>query len=167
MAVLEILKAPNDKLKIRAEKVVDVERVQTLIDDMLDTMYATDDGIGLAATQVGRTEAIIVIDISAEKNSPLILINPAVVSGSNKEVGQESCLSVPGYYADVERFTTVKVEGLDRNGKEVVVENDDFLAIVLQHEIDHLEGKLFIDYLSPLKQKIALKKVRKAIRSAA
>ncbi|MFL0801543.1 MAG: peptide deformylase, partial [Agarilytica sp.] len=164
MAVLEILKAPNDKLKIRAEKVVDVERVQTLIDDMLDTMYATDDGIGLAATQVGRTEAIIVIDISAEKNSPLILINPAVVSGSNKEVGQESCLSVPGYYADVERFTTVKVEGLDRNGKEVVVENDDFLAIVLQHEIDHLEGKLFIDYLSPLKQKIALKKVRKAIR---
>lgn len=166
MAVLEILKAPNEKLKIKAEKVVNVEEVQTLIDDMLDTMYATDDGIGLAATQVGRNEAIIIIDISEERNSPLILINPEVVSGSNKEVGQEGCLSVPGYYADVERFTTVKVEGLDRNGKELIVENDDFLAIVLQHEIDHLKGKLFIDYLSPLKQKMALKKVKKAIKTA-
>jgi len=166
MAVLEILKAPNEKLKIKAEKVVNIEEVQTLIDDMLDTMYATDDGIGLAATQVGRSEAIIIIDISEERNSPLILINPEVVSGSNKEIGQEGCLSVPGYYADVERFTTVKVEGLDRNGKEVIVENDDFLAIVLQHEIDHLKGKLFIDYLSPLKQKIALKKVKKAIKTA-
>jgi len=166
MAVLEILKAPNEKLKIKAEKVVNIEEVQTLIDDMLDTMYATDDGIGLAATQVGRSEAIIIIDISEERNSPLILINPEVVSGSNKEIGQEGCLSVPGYYADVERFTTVKVEGLDRNGKEVIVENDDFLAIVLQHEIDHLKGKLFIDYLSPLKQKVALKKVKKAIKTA-
>jgi len=167
MAVLEILKAPNEKLKVKAEKVVNVEEVQTLIDDMLDTMYATEDGIGLAATQVGRNEAIIMIDISEERNSPLILINPEVVSGSNKEMGQEGCLSVPGYYADVERFTEVKVEGLDRNGKEVVVESDDFLAIVLQHEIDHLKGKLFIDYLSPLKHKMALKKVKKVIKAAA
>ncbi|WP_105188976.1 peptide deformylase [Pseudoalteromonas sp. T1lg48] len=167
MAVLEILKAPNEKLKVQAKKVVNIEEVQTLIDDMLDTMYATDDGIGLAATQVGRCEAIIIIDISEERNSPLILINPKVVSGSNKEMGQEGCLSVPGYYADVERFTTVKVEGLDRNGKEVTVETDDFLAIVLQHEIDHLTGKLFIDYLSPLKQKVALKKVKKAVKTAA
>ena len=167
MAVLEILKAPNEKLKVKAEKVVNVEKVQTLIDDMLDTMYATEDGIGLAATQVGRSEAIIMIDISEERNSPLILINPEVVSGSNKEMGQEGCLSVPGYYADVERFTEVKVEGLDRNGKEVIVESDDFLAIVLQHEIDHLKGKLFIDYLSPLKHKMALKKVKKAIKAAA
>lgn len=167
MAVLEILKAPNEKLKVKAEKVVNVEEVQTLIDDMLDTMYATDDGIGLAATQVGRSEAIIVIDISEERNSPLILINPKVVGGSNKEVGQEGCLSVPGYYADVERFTVVKVEGLDRNGNEVVIESDDFLAIVLQHEIDHLKGTLFIDYLSPLKHKMALKKVKKAIKTAA
>ncbi len=167
MAVLEILKAPNEKLKVKAEKVVNVEEVQTLIDDMLDTMYATEDGIGLAATQVGRNEAIIMIDISEERNSPLILINPEVVSGSNKEMGQEGCLSVPGYYADVERFTEVKVEGLDRNGKEVVVESDDFLAIVLQHEIDHLKGKLFIDYLSPLKYKMALKKVKKVIKATA
>jgi len=167
MAVLEILKAPNNKLKVKAKKVVDVEQVQTLIDDMLDTMYDTEDGIGLAATQVGRSEAIIMIDISEERNSPLILINPEVVSGDNIEAGQEGCLSVPGYYADVERFTTVKVKGLDRTGKEVTIESDDFLAIVLQHEIDHLKGKLFIDYLSPLKQRIALKKVKKAIKIVA
>lgn len=167
MAVLEILKAPNDKLKINAEKVTDVASVQTLIDDMLDTMYHTDDGIGLAATQVGRSEAIIVIDISEQRDAPLTLINPEVVSGNHKEMGQEGCLSVPGYYADVERYTEVTVKGLDRTGKEVTIESDDFLAIVLQHEIDHLKGKLFIDYLSPLKQKMALKKVKKTIKSVA
>lgn len=167
MAVLEILKAPNEKLKVNAEKVTDVASVQTLIDDMLDTMYHTDDGIGLAATQVGRSEAIIVIDISEQRDAPLILINPEVVSGNHKEMGQEGCLSVPGYYADVERYTEVTVKGLDRTGKEITIESDDFLAIVLQHEIDHLKGKLFIDYLSPLKQKMALKKVKKTIKSVA
>jgi len=167
MAVLEILKAPNEKLKVKAEQVVNVEEVQTLIDDMLDTMYDTEDGIGLAAPQVGTSKAIIIIDISEDRNSPLILINPEVVSGSNKKMGQEGCLSVPGYYSDVARFTSVKVKGLDRTGNEVTVESEDFLAIVLQHEIDHLKGKLFIDYLSPLKQKMALKKVKKAIKTAA
>jgi peptide deformylase len=166
MAVLEILKAPNEKLKVKAQKVINIEQVQGLIDDMLDTMYDTDDGIGLAATQVGRDESIIMIDISENRDSPLILINPEVVSGENIKKGQEGCLSVPGYYADVERFTSVKVKGLDRLGKKVIIENDDFLAIVLQHEIDHLKGKLFIDYLSPLKQKMALKKVKKAIKEA-
>jgi peptide deformylase len=165
MAVLEILKAPDDKLKIKAASVKDVSSVQTLIDDMLDTLYDTDDGIGLAATQLGRSEAIIIIDISEERNSPLVLINPEVISGENIEKGQEGCLSVPGYYADVERFTQVIVKGLDRMGKEIEIESDDFLAIVLQHEIDHLKGKLFIDYLSPLKQKVALKKVKNACRN--
>lgn len=164
MAVLDIIKAPNEKLKVKAQRVIQIEKVQGLIDDMLDTMYDTDDGIGLAATQVGRKEAIIMIDISEERDSPLILINPEVVSGKNIEKGQEGCLSVPGYYADVERFTSVKVKGLDRTGNEVLIESDDFLAIVLQHEIDHLKGKLFIDYLSPLKQKLALKKVKKALK---
>lgn len=165
MAILEILKAPNEKLKVKAEKVTNIEHVQSLIDDMLDTLYDTEDGIGLAATQVGRGEAVIMIDISEERNSPVILINPEVISGENIEKGQEGCLSVPGYYADIERFTSISVKGLDRTGKEVIIENNDFLAIVLQHEIDHLQGKLFIDYLSPLKQKMALKKVKKAVKS--
>lgn len=167
MAVLEILKAPNDKLKVKATEVGDIQSVQTLIADMLDTLYDTADGIGLAATQVGRSEAIIIVDISEQRNTPLILINPEIVSGENIEKGQEGCLSVPGYYADVERFTKVKVKGLDRDGEEVIFEIDGFIAIVLQHEIDHLKGKLFIDYLSPLKQKMALKKVKKAVSSAA
>ncbi|WP_199609104.1 peptide deformylase [Flocculibacter collagenilyticus] len=162
MAVLDILKAPNEKLRVTAKKVTDVASVQSLIDDMLDTMYSTESGIGLAATQVGRSEAIIIIDISDTRDNPLILINPEVVSGENIEKGQEGCLSVPGYYADVERFTSVVVKGLDRDGNEVLIEDDSFLAIVMQHEIDHLKGKLFIDYLSPLKQKMALKKVKKA-----
>jgi peptide deformylase len=161
MAVLEILKAPNEKLKIPAIPVTDVNSVQQLIDDMLETMYSTEGGIGLASTQVGRREAIIIIDISEERNSPLILINPEVVAGEHVEKGQEGCLSVPGYYADIARYTKVTVTGLDREGNTVTIENDDYLAIVLQHEIDHLKGKLFIDYLSPLKQKMALKKVKK------
>lgn len=166
MAVLEVLKAPNEKLTVQATKVSNIDTVQGLIDDMLDTMYDTPDGIGLAATQVGRSEAIIIIDISQARNEPLILINPEVISGKNIEKGQEGCLSVPGYYADVERFTQVKVQGLDREGKEVTIETDDFLAIVLQHEIDHLKGKLFIDYLSPFKRKMALNKVNKTLKSS-
>ncbi|WP_042143335.1 MULTISPECIES: peptide deformylase [unclassified Pseudoalteromonas] len=166
MAVLEVLKAPNEKLTVQATKISNIDAVQGLIDDMLDTMYDTPDGIGLAATQVGRSEAIIIIDISQARNEPLILINPEVISGKNTEKGQEGCLSVPGYYADVERFTQVKVQGIDREGKEVTIETDDFLAIVLQHEIDHLKGKLFIDYLSPLKRKMALKKVNKTLKSS-
>lgn len=166
MAVLEILTAPNDKLKVQAVEVTDIDSVQGLIDDMLDTMYATESGIGLAATQVGRSEAIVIIDISEQRNEPLILINPVVLHGENKEKGQEGCLSVPGYYADVERFTKVKVKALDRLGQEITIESDDFLAIVMQHEIDHLKGKLFIDYLSPLKRTVALKKVKKAVNLA-
>ena len=163
MAVLEILVAPHPKLKIKATEVTDVSKVQQLIDDLLDTMYDTEDGIGLAATQVGSKHAVVVIDISEERNDPLILINPKVESGDSLETGQEGCLSIPGYYADVERYTHVIVTALDREGNEIRIENDDFLAIAMQHEIDHLKGKLFIDYLSPLKKKMALKKVKKYI----
>ncbi|MGF1761747.1 peptide deformylase, partial [Photobacterium sagamiensis] len=152
------------KLKIQASEVKDISQVQQLIEDMLETMYSTDDGIGLAATQVGRTEAIVVIDISQSRNEPLVLVNPIIESGDHKEIGQEGCLSVPGYYADVERFMQVKVSAIDRNGDQIVIESDDFLAIVMQHEIDHLKGKLFIDYLSPLKKQMALKKVKKSVK---
>ncbi|WP_434339871.1 peptide deformylase [Motilimonas cestriensis] len=161
MAILEILTAPDPRLKIKAEKVQDIESVQTLIDDMLETLYATDNGIGLAATQVGRKEAVVIIDLSDSRNEPLILINPEVVSGTDKALGQEGCLSIPDYYADVERFTSVVVTALDREGKPITIESDDFLAIAMQHEIDHLSGHLFIDYLSPLKRQVALKKVKK------
>ena len=167
MAILDVLTIPNEKLKIPASDVTDVSTVQQLIDNMLETMYSTDNGIGLAATQVGRTEAIVVIDLSESRNEPLVLINPKVESGENMAKGQEGCLSVPGYYADVERFTKVKVSALDRDGKQIMIESDDFLAIAMQHEIDHLKGTLFIDYLSPLKKQMAVKKVKKHIKSAA
>ncbi len=167
MAVLEILSIPDPRLKVKAEKVTDVSTIQTLIDDMLETLYATGNGIGLASTQVGRKESVVVIDISDERNAPLILVNPEVVSGENKALGQEGCLSVPEYYADVERYTSVVVSALDRDGNPITIESDEFLAIVMQHEIDHLSGNLFIDYLSPLKQKMAMKKVKKYVKAQA
>ncbi len=161
MAVLDILTAPDPRLKIKARSVIDIGAVQSLIDDMLETMYSTSNGIGLAAPQVGRTEAIVVIDISENRNEPLVLINPKIIRGENKAMGQEGCLSVPDYYADVERYTTVVVSALDRNGQAITIENSDFLAIVMQHEIDHLAGNLFIDHLSALKRQMALKKIKK------
>ncbi|SON53240.1 peptide deformylase [Vibrio tapetis] len=167
MAVLEVFTAPDPRLKIKAKDVADVSTVQTLIDDMLDTLYSTDNGIGLASTQVGREEAVIVIDLSDERNEPLVLINPKVVSGEDKQLGEEGCLSVPDYYAEVERFTSVVVTGLDREGNDVKIGNDEFLAIALQHEIDHLSGNLFIDYLSPLKRNMAMKKVKKYVKAMA
>ncbi|MCG2838770.1 peptide deformylase [Photobacterium sp. WH77] len=164
MARLDILTAPDPRLKEQAIPVTDVASVQTLVDDMLETLYATSNGIGLAATQVGRREAVVVIDISETRDQPLVLINPVVVSGEDKAMGQEGCLSVPEYYADVERYQSVVVTALDRQGNSVTIERDDFLAIVMQHEIDHLRGNLFIDYLSPLKRQMAMKKVKKAVK---
>lgn len=165
MAVLDILTAPDPRLRVESKPVTDIAAVQTLIDDLLDTLYATDNGVGLAAPQVGREEAIVVIDLSEKRDEPLVLINPVVVSGDNTAMGQEGCLSVPEYYADVERYTSVVVEALDRDGKPLRIESSDFLAIVMQHEIDHLSGNLFIDYLSPLKQQMAMKKVKKFVKN--
>ncbi|MDC5705574.1 peptide deformylase [Vibrio europaeus] len=167
MALLDILTAPDPRLKITAERVTDIASIQTLIDDMLETLYATDNGIGLASTQVGRKEAVVIIDLSDNRDEPLILVNPEVISGENKAFGQEGCLSVPDYYAEVERFTSVVVSALDREGNPITVESDEFLAIVMQHEIDHLSGNLFIDYLSPLKRQMAMKKVKKYVKAQA
>ncbi|MFM1640561.1 peptide deformylase [Aeromonas salmonicida] len=166
MAILDILTVPDPKLRIKAEQVEDITAVQSLIDDMLETLYTTENGIGLAATQVGRKEAIVIIDLSESRDQPLILINPEVISGTDKAFGQEGCLSIPDYYADVERYSSVVVSALDRHGNQLTMESGEFLAIVMQHEIDHLDGNLFIDYLSPLKQQMALKKVKKFIKSA-
>ncbi|MGB0894800.1 MAG: peptide deformylase [Parashewanella sp.] len=165
MTVLNILTAPDPRLNTIADPVEDINNVQTLIDDLLETMYSSDNAIGLAATQVGRAEAVVVIDISEARDQPLVLVNPKVVAGDDKVMGEEGCLSVPDYYAKVERFQKVTVEALNRNGENIVIESSDFLAIVMQHEIDHLHGNLFIDYLSPLKQKIALKKVKKHLKN--
>ncbi|WP_299491777.1 peptide deformylase [uncultured Shewanella sp.] len=166
MAVLTILTAPDLRLKNIAKLVVDFNSVQSLIEDMLETLYATSNGIGLAATQVGREEAIVIIDISDNRDEPLILINPQVTKGEDKLMGQEGCLSIPDFYADVERFSIVTVTAQDRFGNDMTIESDDFLAIVMQHEIDHLHGHLFIDYLSPLKRQRAVSKVVKRLKKA-
>ncbi|ASP39061.1 peptide deformylase [Bacterioplanes sanyensis] len=162
--IREILTAPHPVLAQTAKPVDDVAQVQTLIDDMLETLYATENGIGLAAPQVGESLAVVVIDLSEDQNDPLILINPSIDEGDGSAVGPEACLSIPGYSADVERFAQVTVNALDRDGNPISVTRDDFLAVVMQHEIDHLKGTLFIDHLSALKRNMALKKVKKMRR---
>ncbi|GIU48542.1 peptide deformylase [Shewanella algidipiscicola] len=161
MPVLDILTIPDERLKRKAQPVEDIAAVQSFIDDLLETMYHTDDGIGLAATQVGSLHAIIVIDLSDNRDEPLVLINPEFIERDGEFIGEEGCLSVPGYRAKVTRYEKVKVKALDRQGQRIEIETDDFLAIVLQHEMDHLDGKVFIEHLSTLKQKIALKKASK------
>ena len=161
MAIKEIIEVPDDRLRVTYQEVECLSTVQTLIDDMLDTMYATDSGIGLAAPQIGRSEAIAIIDISEHRDTPLVLINPQIIEAEGEFLSEEGCLSVPGFYANVKRYKKVKVKALNRDGEEFVVEDDDYLAIVMQHEIDHLHGKVFIDYLSPLKRKMAMKKINK------
>lgn len=161
MPVLDILTIPDERLKRKAQPVADTAAAQPFIDDLLETLYHTDDGIGLAATQVGSLHAIIVIDLSDNRDEPLVLINPEFIERSGEFIGEEGCLSVPGYRAKVTRYEKVKVKALDRQGQSIEIETDDFLAIVLQHEMDHLDGKIFIEHLSTLKQQIALKKASK------
>lgn len=160
MAVLEILTAPDPRLNIKAEKVKDIESVQSLIKDMLETLSATGNGVGLASTQLGRKEAVIIVDLSKGKQTPLVLINPKIVHAENRVSAKEGCLSVPGYTANVERYANVVVSALDRKGNSITIEADDSLAIVLQHEIDHLAGHLFIDYLSPFRRSLAMFKFK-------
>ncbi|MBD2783483.1 peptide deformylase [Xenorhabdus sp. DI] len=163
MAILDILTIPDERLRQKCVDVTDFDKVQALIDDMLETMYNTDNGIGLAAPQVGRQEAVLVIDLSPNRDQPMTLVNPKIVEKERRVVNQEGCLSIPGYYAEVERFEKVKVEACDRFGQPMTIESEDFLSIVMQHEIDHLHGIIFIDYLSPLKRQMALKKVKKSL----
>ncbi|MGS0727211.1 peptide deformylase, partial [Shewanella sp. 0m-11] len=158
---LDILTIPDERLKRKAVPVTDIESVQGFIDDLIETMYDTDDGIGLAATQVGSLHAILVIDLSEERDQPVVLINPEIIESRGSYQGEEGCLSIPGYRAKVNRHEGVKVSALDRHGKTFEIDTDEFLAIVLQHEMDHLNGVVFTDHLSMLKQQIALKKVKK------
>lgn len=160
MAKLEILTAPDPRLNVKAQQVKDIQSVQVLIDDMLDTLSASGNGVGLASTQLGRKEAVIVVDLFKGKQAPLVLVNPKIVCASKRVVSQEGCLSVPGYKANVERYACVTVSALDRHGKAISIEADNFLAVVLQHEIDHLNGNLFIDRLPPFKRSIAMFKLK-------
>ena len=164
MALLEILHFPDERLRTHAVRIEQITPVhQTLIDDMLETMYAAP-GIGLAATQVNVHEQIIVIDVSEDKNAPYCLINPEILSLSGKEILEEGCLSVPETYAEVERADSVIVQYLDRKGFQQVLETDGLLAVCVQHEIDHLQGKLFVDYLSRMKRDRIRKKLEKQMR---
>lgn len=153
MAILEILEYPDPRLRTKAAPVAVVdERVRRMVDDMFDTMYAAP-GIGLAATQVNIHERIVVIDVSEDKSEPLVFINPEVtVLEGEPETMQEGCLSVPGFYEEVTRVEHCLVKAIDRNGKPFELECRGLLAVCIQHELDHLEGKLMVDYISPLKR---------------
>jgi len=166
MTMLTILEFPDPRLRTRAVPVTVFDQgLQDLIDAMLATMYAAP-GIGLAATQVNVHRQLLVADVSEEKNQPLVLINPAIASREGSQVYQEGCLSVPGIFADVERADRIVVEALDRHGQPLRLEADGLLAVCIQHEMDHLVGKLFVDYLSPLKRELVRKKLDKQRRIA-
>lgn len=153
MSQLTILRYPDPRLHTVAKPVAAVDaRLRKLADDMFETMYEAA-GIGLAATQVDVHERLIVIDVSEDRNQPMVLINPEIVWASEEtRVGDEGCLSVPGIYDGVERSTAIKVQALDLDGKPQVYEAEGMLAVCIQHEMDHLLGKVFVEYLSPLKR---------------
>ncbi len=162
MALLKILEFPDPRLRTKATPVAEVnDEIRTLIDNLLETMYAAP-GIGLAATQVDVHQRVLVTDVSEDKSQPLALVNPEILSKDGVEVMEEGCLSVPGYYEKVERADSIVVRFLDRDGNEQTLETDGLLAVCIQHEIDHLDGKLFVDYLSNLKRTRIRKKLEKS-----
>ncbi|OTA17677.1 peptide deformylase [Xenorhabdus beddingii] len=164
MSVLQILHYPDERLRTIAKPVKKVDaEIQRIIDDMFDTMYA-EEGIGLAATQVDIHQQIIVIDVSEDREQRLVLINPELVNESGETGIEEGCLSVPEQRGFVPRFEQVKIKALDYHGQPFELEADGLLAICIQHEMDHLIGKLFVDYLSPLKRQRIRQKVEKIDR---
>ncbi|MBA2962964.1 MULTISPECIES: peptide deformylase [Ramlibacter] len=165
MALLTILRYPDPSLHTVARPVAAVDdRVRQLIADMLETMYEAQ-GIGLAATQVDVHERVVVIDISEDRNQPLVLVNPEITwSSPERQVNDEGCLSVPGIYDGVERASRVRVRALDEQGRSRELEADGLLAVCIQHEMDHLLGKVFVEYLSPLKRNRIKTKMLKARR---
>lgn len=168
MALLPILCFPDPRLHKVAKPVAQVDdRIRKQIEDMFETMYDAQ-GIGLAATQVDFHERLIVIDVSQEHDQKLVLINPEIVWASEeKRVGEEGCLSVPGIYDGVERSIAVKVRALDENGQSREIEAEGLLAVCIQHEMDHLMGKVFVEYLSPLKRNRIKTKLVKLQKQAA
>lgn len=161
MALLEILEYPDPRLRTRATPVERVDdQVRRLADDMLETMYAAP-GVGLAASQVNVHKRIIVVDVSEERDTPFVLINPMIEIIGGQQESQEGCLSVPGFYELVTRAEHIRVTALNRDGQPLEVEAHGMLAVCIQHECDHLEGRLFVDYLSNLKRQRIRKKLQK------
>ena len=164
MAILRILEFPDPKLRKRALPVDKVDdALRGLIDDMFDTMYEAP-GIGLAATQIDVHRRLLVADVSGERTDPHVLINPVILEKDGVIVTEEGCLSVPGYYEEVERAEHIRVRYLDRDGNEQTSEFEEMLAVCVQHEIDHLDGKLFVDYLSEAKRQRIRKRLEKERR---
>jgi len=161
MSTLNILHFPDPKLRRKAKPVIEVnDEIRTLVDDMFETMYAAP-GIGLAAVQVNVLKRVITIDISEEKDQPQSFINPEIIESSGTEEMEEGCLSVPGIYENVTRAEKITMRYLDRDGKSVELATEGMLAVFIQHEIDHLDGKLFVDYLSEMKRSRIRKKMEK------
>lgn len=164
MALLDILHFPDPRLRNQAQPVEQVDdSVRQLVDDMFETMYQAP-GIGLAATQVNDPRRVVVVDISEDQNEPLCLINPEILAKQGVEEMDEGCLSVPGIYEKVSRANQVTVRALDRDGNSIEFEAEGLIAVCIQHELDHLDGKLFIDYLSNLKRQRIRKKLEKESR---
>jgi peptide deformylase len=161
MSLLPILEYPDKRLRTLAMPIDSVDdALSTVIDDLFETMYDAP-GIGLAATQVNFHKQLFVLDISEEKNQPMVFINPKIVAGDGRQVYQEGCLSLPNIFADVTRYNRITVAALDRHGAAFTLEAEGLLAVCIQHEMDHLLGKVFVDYLSPLKRALAEKKLAK------
>ncbi|MGL5026391.1 MAG: peptide deformylase [Shewanella oncorhynchi] len=164
MTLLKVLQFPDERLRTQATPITEFNaELQTQIDDMFETMYQ-EKGIGLAATQVDYHKQLIVMDLQDEVERPKVFINPEIIACSGDFCNEEGCLSVPGIYAKVDRAEFVTVKALDRHGNEFIVEADELFAICIQHEMDHLKGKLFVDYLSPLKRQRIKQKLEKAAR---
>lgn len=164
MAILDILIYPDSRLHSKARPVAQVDnRIRKLIDDMSETMYAAP-GIGLAAPQVNVMERIIVVDISESKDSLLAMVNPEIIESEGQDEHEEGCLSVPGVYAPVKRYENIRVRALDKQGNPFELDAGGLLGVCIQHEIDHLDGKVFVDYLSNLKQDRIRKKMQKVMR---
>jgi peptide deformylase len=167
MAILDILNYPDPRLHVLASKVDKIDdSTRALVDDMAETMYAAP-GVGLAATQVNVPKQIIVIDVSEDRSDLRVFINPEIIRREGLAVNQEGCLSVPGIYENVERADSVTVTALDRNGSRFTLNASGMLATCIQHEVDHLDGKVFVEYLSDLKQNRIRAKLKKRQRKAA
>ncbi len=167
MTILTVLRFPDPRLRTKAQEVTAIDaNINTIIDDMLATMY-DEKGVGLAATQVDIHQRIVVMDTSEDQNEPIVLINPEIIAKSDgTSINEEGCLSVPGSYAKVDRHDTCTVKALDRDGNEFTIDASELQSICIQHELDHLNGVLFVDYLSPLKRQRIQKKLEKEAKLA-